>query len=286
MMRLSLLRVVPAFRAARAIGTASFLSLLLLAASCEKRTEPYYERSASGAGVGGGGAPSGSSGSSETNLPHAHPSAPPQANTPSTAEARTLCGRVLETYDSETGSYTYAKLALAEGGEAWVAGPLVKLAPGQLAMANGATLQRGFPTRQRTFDELWLAQALVADGAATAQPSAPLVTNAPRAEPVEPAEGGLKIADVLARSAEFAGKSVRVRGRVTRATPMIGGMWVHLQDGSVDAARDDLTFILAEGEAELAPGEIATLEGTLSLDHEMARAHRSEAIVVEKAKKL
>ena len=96
----------------------------------------------------------------------------------------------------------------------------------------------------------------------------------------------MKIAEVLARSTELAGRQVRVRGRVTRVTPMIGGTWVHLEDGSVEAERDDLTFILAEGEAELAPGSIATLEGTLSLDHEMARAHRAEAIVVEKAKKL
>lgn len=266
------------------------LGALFASASCEKPSEPYYaaRESTPIAPVG------------PALDPHPAPLPAPSAPGPGHGAAhgeipgapepgaRELAGRVLETYDSAAGAYTFARVALAEGGEAWVAGPQTPLAVGQLVLARGATLQKGFPTRQRTFEELWLAQSLSGDAATSTAPSAterPSGGAAPD-EPVAPAEGGLTIAAVHAGAKGLAGRTVRVRGRVMRVTPMVGGTWVHLSDGSAEAARDDLTFILAEGEAELAPGVIVTLEGVLSLDHEMARAHRTEAIVVERAKKL
>jgi hypothetical protein len=271
----------------RLAGALLLLGTLFAGASCEKPSEPYYA------------APEAPSGAPAL-APHATPLPSPSAHgpahdaahraTPGAAVpgARELSGRVLETYDSSAGAYTFARLALAEGGEAWVAGPQTPLVEGQLVLASGATMQKGFEARQRTFEEIWLAQSLTVDAAtATISPtSGPAIRGAASIEPVAPAEGGLTIAAVLAGAKELAGRTVRVRGRVTRVTPMVGGTWVHLSDGSAEAARDDLTFILAEGEAELAPGTVATLEGRLSLDHEMARAHRTEAIVVESAKKL
>jgi hypothetical protein len=263
------------------------LGTLLTGAGCEKPSEPYYAAGPSAPAVG---APA----------PHAAPLPEPSALAPAHGAthgeipgaavpgARQLAGRVLESYDSSAGAYTFARLALAEGGEAWIAGPQTPLAEGQLVLARDATLQKDYKARQRTFAEIWFAQSLSVDAATSAAPAASGRASGEAApiEPVEPAEGGLTIAAVHAGAKELAGRTVRVRGRVTRVTPMVGGSWVHLSDGSAEAARDDLTFILAEGEAELEPGAVATLEGVLSLDHEMARAHRSEAIVVERAKKL
>jgi hypothetical protein len=276
-------------------------AFLIVLVACEKPVEPYYAHHDDG--VHPSHAESGAhdhthdaphldaSSSIPLPLPLPDPSAAQEAMPAS--GARELSGRVLETYDSDAGAYSYVRVELAEGGEAWIAGPLTALAPGQLLLARNATLQLGFKTRQRTFEELWLAQTIETDAATQLSPRSTIDTNQQRRAAVTPASGGLSIADVRARAKELAGSRVRVRGQVTRVTPMVGGLWVHLSDGSAEAAHDDLTFILKEGSGilkegsgELAPDAIVTLEGTLSLDHEMARAHRKEAIVVVDAEPL
>lgn len=269
-------------------------AFLILLGACEKPVEPYYAYHDDGTKPSP--APSGvhdhahdaahrdAPFSPTLPLPHEDPSAATDAAAQD--GGRELSGRVLETYDSEVGAYSIARVELAEGGEAWIAGPQIALAPGQLLLARNATLSLNFKTRKRTFEEMWLAQTIETDTATQLSPRPTTDTNQQRRAAITPAPGGLSIADVRARAKELAGSTVRVRGQVTRLTPMVGGLWVHLSDGSAEATHDDLTFILKEGTGELAADAIVTLEGTLSLDHEMARAHRPEAIVVVDAKPL
>lgn len=253
--------------------------LALVSSGCEERSKPYLDIS-----------PPPSSTATSAPSPHGDPSAgfvPGGGNAPrgtSAPGARSLGGRVLETFDSEVGSYTYAKLALPEGGEAWVAGPRTPIRVGELVEARDATLQKGFPTRTRVFDEIWLAMNLGVHGSAAAEaPSLPSSSAAVATEPVERLANGQTIAEIRAERARHAGQTVRVRGRITRVSPMVDGRWVHLSDGSGPPEQDDLTFIVRDAGIALEVGAVTALEGRLTLDHEMAQAHRPEALVVENA---
>ena len=93
---------------------------------------------------------------------------------------------------------------------------------------------------------------------------------------IEPAAGGLSIAEVYARAAEYKNKKVLVRGKVTKVNnDIMNRNWVHLMDGT-RGDRDDLTFTT---QAVIQVGDTVTLEGTLAIDKEYGVGYTYPLIV-------
>jgi hypothetical protein len=94
---------------------------------------------------------------------------------------------------------------------------------------------------------------------------------------VKPAEGGITIAELYARKDSYAGKTVKIRGQVTKYNAAIMKKnWVHIQDGSEYSGKFDLT---ATTEMEAAVGDIITIEGTVAIDKDFGYGYSYELLL-------
>jgi hypothetical protein len=81
---------------------------------------------------------------------------------------------------------------------------------------------------------------------------------------VVPCEGCIKIADLLAGKKDFEGKSIKIKGSVTKFNPEIMGKnWVHIQDGTEFEGAFDLTITT---DKLVSVGDIVTFEGKIILN--------------------
>jgi predicted RNA-binding protein len=98
---------------------------------------------------------------------------------------------------------------------------------------------------------------------------------------VPPAEQGITIAELLGNKQKFAGKTIRIKGKVTKFNSKIMKRnWIHLQDGTEYSGKFDLT---ATTDIEATVGETITLEGTITLDKDFGYGYSYE-VLMEDAK--
>ena len=90
--------------------------------------------------------------------------------------------------------------------------------------------------------------------------------------------GALPIATAYAELAQRADSEVRVYGRAARVARAVGSSWVHLQDGSGDAATgtNDLTVQTQETVVE---GQWVAFRGTLRRDVDLGFGYHYDALV-------
>ncbi len=109
------------------------------------------------------------------------------------------------------------------------------------------------------------------------------MTGAPATDPVTekitPPAGGLSIADVWARRAALAGKTITVRGQVVKFN---GGIldrnWIHIQDGSGDA-KDGTNDLALTTQATTKVGDVITATGKLTLNKDIGSGYKYGAIL-------
>jgi len=98
---------------------------------------------------------------------------------------------------------------------------------------------------------------------------------------VEPAEGGITVAELFKNKNNYSGKIVKIKGKVTKVNEgIMGKNWIHLQDGTEFEGEFDLTStsdLLPEVET------IITLEGTVSLDKDFGYGYTYK-VMLEEAK--
>lgn len=83
-------------------------------------------------------------------------------------------------------------------------------------------------------------------------------------EIIEPGEGCITIANLIENKKKLSGKTVKIKGKVTKYNPAIMGKnWIHLQDGTDYNGEFDLT-VTSDFQALL--GTIVTVEGKIALD--------------------
>ncbi len=199
-------------------------------------------------------------------------------------------GEVLETFDS--GGYTYVRLKTAEG-EIWAAGPEAGLAIGDVVILEGAMVMKQFraASLDRTFEEIWFASGFGGAGIETTtnphggmmgmgggESSAEVVTDF---SDLSPATDGLTIAQVFADRTDLAGHRVKVRGRVTKSlSGIMGHNWLHLQDGSGDAASGDHDLTVTTDQMAQT-GDTVLIEGVLAVDKDFGSGYFYSVIVEE-----
>ena len=212
-----------------------------------------------------------------------------------------ISGTVLETI--QVPSYTYLRLQTASG-EQWAAVQTTEIAKGAQATVVDAVPMEKFSSKalNRTFDLIYFGSLAGGAGAAGAIPpghpsaagSADMTTGHPTASagateavgPVEKAPGGLRINEVFDQKKALAGKTVRVRGVVTKATAVMGAYYVHLADGTgtATAANNDLTVILP-GASGPNKGDTVLVEGKVELDKDIGAGYQWPVILIDAAVK-
>jgi len=81
---------------------------------------------------------------------------------------------------------------------------------------------------------------------------------------VEPCTDCMTIAKLMSDKKELSGKSVTVKGQVTKVNVAIMDKnWIHIQDGTESDGAFDLTVTTSEN---IAVGEIVTFKGKITLD--------------------
>jgi hypothetical protein len=89
--------------------------------------------------------------------------------------------------------------------------------------------------------------------------------------------GGTAIGILYAKKADFTGKMVTVRGKVTKINAgIMGRNWIHIQDGTADGDKFDLT-VTTQDEPKV--GDIVTYTGTFTVNKDFGYGYSYEILV-------
>jgi len=96
---------------------------------------------------------------------------------------------------------------------------------------------------------------------------------------IEPAEGITSLSDLFANKKNFSGKTVKVKGQITKVNPSIMGKnWIHIQDGTSFEDQYDLT-VTSDFIPEV--GTIITVEGKIALDKDFGYGYAYPILMEE-----
>ena len=96
---------------------------------------------------------------------------------------------------------------------------------------------------------------------------------------VEPCADCITIGRLLADKKSFSGKTIRVKGQVTKINEQIMGKnWIHIQDGTDAEGAYDLTITTAQ---TAAVGEIVTFEGKIALEKDFGYGYFYKVLMEE-----
>lgn len=94
---------------------------------------------------------------------------------------------------------------------------------------------------------------------------------------IEPCKDCIKISDLFANSKTYEGRTIRVKGQVTRYNAgIMGKNWIHIQDGSDFEGNFDLTLTTDQ---EVEVGATATFEGKISLDKDFGYGYTYKVLM-------
>ncbi|SNB47409.1 DNA-binding protein [Geobacter sp. DSM 9736] len=202
----------------------------------------------------------------------------------------THVGKVLETMHG--GEYTYIKLEKANGETKWFAVPVAEVKVGdQVELMQGMEMgQFKSKALNRTFESINFSGGVIVkedDETIKKKAHKGIVADAAKdgasAEPikVERATGAdsYTIAEVFQKKGELAGRKVVVRGKVVKVSEgIMGKNWVHLRDGSGDAAKGTHNLIATTQEVP-AVGDTITLKGDFFRDKDFGSGYLYDVIV-------
>ena len=91
------------------------------------------------------------------------------------------------------------------------------------------------------------------------------------------AKGGISIAELFSKKDSYAGKTVKIKGEVTKYTPAVMNKnWIHIQDGTDDNGKFDLVVTSVN---EVKVGDVVTFEGKISLNKDLGYGYFFDVIM-------
>ncbi len=207
-------------------------------------------------------------------------------------ESSSFTGKVVETMNA--GGYTYISLE-RDGKKTWFAIPETVVKVGQkVTLQPGGEMQNfTSKTLNRTFD------SIIFSGGLVSQPG-PAAGNKPSSSPqgvkaagalkstekisVEKASGpdAYTVSEIHANSAKLNEKTAVVKGKVVKVSEgIMGKNWIHLQDGTGDAATETNKLVTTSQDLP-AVGDIVTMKGTIYKDKDFGAGYKY-AVIMEKA---
>jgi hypothetical protein len=201
---------------------------------------------------------------------------------PQQAAPDRIHGKVTEVI--EAAGYTYAEVDTGKE-KVWAAASTTPLEVGDRIAFTTEMPMKNFhsSSMDRDFPIIYFVNRFISDEAAAAGAAASMasphasVKPAPGAGPVEgidKLEDGNSIAELYAARQGLAGKTIRVRGKVTKFTAnVMGKNWLHIRDSST---ADDLTVTTGDSAAM---DEVVVIEGELALDKDFGYGYVYPLIV-------
>ncbi len=189
---------------------------------------------------------------------------------------KTHTASVTETMDA--GGYTYMKVS--DGTQTyWVAVTATPVSVGQHITFTEQMWMPNFKSRalNRTFDKILFATMA---RASAHHPNVEAVkpANAPKTVMAK-SPGGYAVAEVFEKRAVLKGKTVSVRGKVTKVSRgIMKRNWVHIEDGTGSAATDDLVFT-APGKVGVQAGDTVIATGTVETDKDFGYGYFYPVII-------
>lgn len=175
-----------------------------------------------------------------------------------------ISGKVTEVID--VAGYTYAEVDTGKE-KIWAAGPPTALKNGDMISFSPSMPMQNFHSKTigRDFPVIYFINNYITDKTtpktAAAHSQLKQQDTAKPIKGINKVAGGNTIADIYNDKSKLGGKTVRVRGQVTKFTANIMGKnWLHIRDSST---LDDLTITSKD---TVAVGDIVISEGKLELD--------------------
>lgn len=191
-------------------------------------------------------------------------------------------GELIEIFNS--GGYTYAHLKTDQG-SVWAAGPKTAINKSDEVSFIGKVAMIDFYSKSldRKFDNIYFVDSFIINGVKTGttviDPHKKI--DKPQAAALKTfskAEDGQDIAEILKDKNNLAGKTVKVRGQVSKYTEnVMGKNWLHIRDSSSDR---DIT-ITTSASSKL--NDIVIAEGKLILNKDYGYGYIYE-VLIEDAK--
>lgn len=184
-------------------------------------------------------------------------------------------------------SYSYLKVKEADS-EFWIAISKREIEAGATISFAGGLEMKNFESKdlQRTFETVYFVDRIVGgESSASGQSMSMSRQMKPELEKkeisIEPAEGGITIAELFTNRDSYADKTVLIKGQVTKVNRAIMDKnWIHLQDGTGDSGGFDLTITTDE---EVNVGDVVTFEGKITLNKDFGSGYSYE-VLMEQAK--
>jgi len=189
--------------------------------------------------------------------------------------------KVLEV--EQVANYTYM-LVKGKGPEYWIAVPTMAASPGEKYQYQGGMLMENFESKEldRTFDKVLFLEALFSESTAPHQgvqevtPGSKVSAEKSNVK-VEAVEGTVTIGDLFSSPGSYEGKTIKVRGEVTKFNAAIMDRnWVHLQDGTEANGKFDLTATSTES---FMVGSLVTVEGVVTLNQDFGYGYSYEILL-------
>ena len=183
----------------------------------------------------------------------------------------------------DASNYTYLKVKENDS-EFWIAVPQMKAEKGETLYFSKSMEMKNFHSEalNRDFESV-----LFVDEISTTPQSAGPVPNHPalkttKAEvSVKPIDGGKTIAQIYSDKDNLAGKTIKIRGQVTKFNPNIMGRnWIHVQDGTGSSDNYDLMITSKD---IVRVGDIVVAEGKVAVNQDFGAGY-SYQVMIEDAK--
>ncbi len=186
----------------------------------------------------------------------------------------------------QTSNYTYLQVD-ENNSKFWIAVVKTDSKPGDSVYYTSAYEMKDFVSKElgRTFPSIFFVQD-PSNKLMSASPAAPQSMTPQKAEikkwsevSVTTPKGGMTIADLYKNPGNFAGKTVIIRGVVTKFNSQIMNKnWIHIQDGTDFSDKFDLTVTTMDS---VVVGVQATFKGVIAVNKDFGAGYSYEVIMEE-----
>jgi hypothetical protein len=188
----------------------------------------------------------------------------------------------------QTSNYTYLKVS-ENSAEKWIAVTRMEAVPGETYYYDNEMEMKNFESKElsRTFETVYFVQEISKEpipamgNMSAANHSGKVNTAKKEGISVAPADGSISIAQLYANKADYAGKTIKVKGQVVKINEeVMGKNWIHIQDGSGTDGDFDLAVTTLDG---MSMDDVVTFEGIVTLKKDFGAGYYYE-VIMEDAK--